>query len=207
MTDESTVESELARVVATLRDVEPADLDLTAPPASVWDGIVEAVRGDAAAAPVVDLSSRRRRAAGALLAAAAVVVLVVAGAAVLLSSGDGDVIARAELAHDAATFDELGREATARVELVGGATIRLADAALPTELGEADLELWLIEADEDGQVVDLVSLGIVGEGTEFTVPAGYDPSVYSVVDISVEPRDGEAAHSGRSILRGPLVEA
>ena len=36
------------------------------------------------------------------------------------------------------------------------------------------------------------------------VTAGYDPGDYSVVDISVEPRDGDAGHSGRSILGGSL---
>jgi hypothetical protein len=36
------------------------------------------------------------------------------------------------------------------------------------------------------------------------VPAGLDPSSHYVVDISIEPRDGIAAHSGQSILRGAL---
>ena len=40
-----------------------------------------------------------------------------------------------------------------------------------------------------------------------TVPAGYDPDAYYVVDISIEPRDGDTAHSGRTILRGPLQQA
>ena len=39
------------------------------------------------------------------------------------------------------------------------------------------------------------------------VPAELDPDVYSIVDISIEPRDGDAAHSGRSILRGTLADA
>ena len=38
------------------------------------------------------------------------------------------------------------------------------------------------------------------------VPAELDPDVYSIVDISIEPRDGDEQHSGRSILRGALTE-
>jgi len=34
-----------------------------------------------------------------------------------------------------------------------------------------------------------------------------DPDVYSIVDIGIEPRDGDVAHSGRSILRGTLTDA
>ena len=37
--------------------------------------------------------------------------------------------------------------------------------------------------------------------------AGLDPDVYSTVDISIAPRDGDEMHSGRSILRGTLAEA
>ena len=64
----------------------------------------------------------------------------------------------------------------------------------------------VIEPDDDGAVANLVSLGIVDpeDPGSFDVPAGYDPTVFSVVDISVEPRDGDDTHSGRSILRAGL---
>ncbi len=53
----------------------------------------------------------------------------------------------------------------------------------------------------------MVSLGDIDEdgAREFEVPAGYDPELYSVVDISIEPHDGDDSHSGRSILRGALA--
>ena len=38
------------------------------------------------------------------------------------------------------------------------------------------------------------------------VPASQDPAAYYVVDISVEPRDGDAGNSGRSIRRCPLTQ-
>ena len=91
----------------------------------------------------------------------------------------------------------------------GNTEIRIVGASLPDPTGEpADLELWLIEPDADGNVADLVSLGLVDSGDPgaYQVPDGYDPGTFFVVDISVEPRDGLPAHSGRSILRGPLVQ-
>ena len=66
--------------------------------------------------------------------------------------------------------------------------------------------MWLIRPDAEGNVADLVSLGVIDPESpgSLAVTAGYDPGDYSVVDISVEPRDGDAGHSGRSILGGSL---
>jgi len=95
------------------------------------------------------------------------------------------------------------------VDADGNEVLEIDDASLPFDLDEdASLELWMIRVD-DGEIVDMVSLGdIEADGTrEFEVPAGYDPAVFSVVDISVEPHDGDSTHSGRSILRGELDQA
>jgi len=63
------------------------------------------------------------------------------------------------------------------------------------------VELWAIKPD----LSDMVSLGIVEPGTtEFLWPTGFAPTEYSLVDLSIEPKDGDATHSGRSILRGEL---
>ncbi|MEM9654716.1 MAG: anti-sigma factor [Actinomycetota bacterium] len=69
----------------------------------------------------------------------------------------------------------------------------------------ADYELWLLDLEGD-ELQDLVSLGLVNEDGTFTVPDGIDLSQFSVVDVSVEPQDGNEAHSGNSVLRGPLSE-
>lgn len=62
-------------------------------------------------------------------------------------------------------------------------------------------EVWLIRND----AAALISLGVL-EGAEgsFAIPAGVDLQEYSIVDISVEPVDGDPAHSGDSIVRGEL---
>lgn len=68
--------------------------------------------------------------------------------------------------------------------------------------------MWLIQPDDQGNVVDLISLGVVSptDPESLQVPRSHDPAVYFVVDISVEPRDGDTSHSGRSILRGALMD-
>jgi len=214
-------------VEALLRDLTPEDLDLSDPPAGLWDRIESATNDDPSpevsdravgglgdAAPVVRLDDRRRSRTAVFLGAAAAVMLLVAGAVVVSTRSDSStsVVATAELTYDE-TFDELGVSAVAAAELVenddGSAEVRIVGASLPSPSDEsADLELWLIEPDADGNVADLVSLGLVdpAEPGVYQVPDGYDPGTFFVVDISVEPRDGQPAHSGRSILRGALVQ-
>jgi hypothetical protein len=54
-------------------------------------------------------------------------------------------------------------------------------------------------------VSGLIPLGVVRAGTEeFELPPGVDIGEYPVVDVSVEPLDGDPAHSGRSVLRGTI---
>ncbi len=224
--------NETGDIEAVLREITPEDRDLVAPPDDVWDRIAAELslgeaEGDAEAdagpvhlaeperlADVVPIESKRRFTPAVFVGAVAAAVVIVAGIVTGYLGGDDGaaVVANAELAYDAANFDELGAEAEARVSLVeddGTFRIEIDEADLPTPSDEpADLELWLIEPDAEGNVADLVSLGLVdpSDPASFEVPADYDPDVYFVVDISVEPRDGVPTHSGRSILRGPLQQ-
>ena len=199
---------------AMLRDMEAGDLELIEPPADVWAGIESATRvAEDARGNVVSLDSRRRARRWLVVGVAAVLVLVVAGVAtfMLARDGSGQVVASASLVYDPANFDALGSLARADADLVedgGSHSISIVDADLPAPEAGADLEVWLIRPDAEGNVADLVSLGLVdpADPGRLEVPAGYDPGAYFVVDISVEPRDGDAGHSGRSILRGPLQE-
>jgi anti-sigma-K factor RskA len=214
MADESTLEPELAEIEAMLRSLTADDLVVDAPPDDVWAAIASELADelrstdDVAPASNVVTAPFGRRWAAPLLAAAAALVVVVAGVAVF--SGGTNTVAEAELAFDPTAFDPAGATAAAEAALIdddGRQIIRIDDESLPFDAeADAALELWLIQADADGNVVDLVSLGdIAPDGSRsFTVPAGYDPDVYSVVDISIEPRDGDETHSGRSILRGAL---
>ncbi|WP_433084141.1 anti-sigma factor domain-containing protein [Dactylosporangium sp. CA-052675] len=67
---------------------------------------------------------------------------------------------------------------------------------------DADYEAWLLDREEP--TVRMEALGVLGKESELTVPASLDLSRYDIIDISVEPHDGNAAHSGLSMLRGTL---
>ncbi|MDE0231041.1 MAG: anti-sigma factor [bacterium] len=197
-----------------LRGMEENDLELLDPPDEVWQGIESAVGADRdAPASVVPIDSRRRTLRRVFMGAAAAVVAALIGVVTFVSmSGDAeDVLATATLAYDPQSFDSLGAGAAAGANLVsedGRLTVELVDATLPSPGDAADLEVWLIQPDDQGNVVDLISLGVVSpiDPDSLEVPGSHDPAVYFVVDISVEPRDGDAGHSGRSILRGALMD-
>lgn len=69
------------------------------------------------------------------------------------------------------------------------------------EVEDGFREVWLITADASA----LVSLGVMeGDEAVFPVPAELDLHEYVLVDVSLEPADGDPAHSGDSIVRGQL---
>ena len=201
-------------VEAMLRDLDADELELLDPPEEVWDGIASAALVEESRPGTVVAMEPRQRLRRIILSAAAAVVLIAVGVTLVVTLGGDDpaqVVASAELAHDPASFDALGAEARAGADLLdhdGRQSIKIVDASLPLPEAGADLEVWLIQPDDEGNVADLVSIGLLDpeEPGSLDVPTGYDPSVYFVVDISVEPRDGDASHSGRSILRGPLQD-
>lgn len=51
----------------------------------------------------------------------------------------------------------------------------------------------------------MISLGPVREDGIHDVPADIDVDQFPIVDVSVEPGDGNPVHSGNSILRGTLA--
>jgi len=199
---------DMSDVEQLIRELDDADLELTPPPADVWAGIDRAVRADTPAV-VVPLQKQRKVRRGWLIAAAVVMALVAGAVIVSLTRGGGeDVVASAVLVHDASAFDPRGAGASATARLVereGHYEIELSKADLPTIPGD-DLELWLIEPDAQGKPMDIAPVSVIASSKRgvYSVPAGLDPSSHYVVDISIEPRDGIAAHSCQSILRGAL---
>jgi anti-sigma-K factor RskA len=62
-------------------------------------------------------------------------------------------------------------------------------------------QVWVI----DPTVTKMVPVGVLSGGRgRFVLPAGVDLADYPVVDVSLEPLDGNPAHSGKSVLRGTL---
>jgi hypothetical protein len=189
-----------------------------APPPSVWAGIAAATgvsaapRAEApAAAPPADppaapapvaevLPFRSRRSRPLLLVAAAAVAggVIGAGAMGLVRTGDEAEPVTAE-ALDALTDEPASGRAEVVVRDDGSRALQV-DLRAPALDGEY-YELWLIEPD----VVDMVPLGILRPGTQtFELPAGLDLGEFPVVDVSVEPIDGDPTHSGDSVARGVL---
>lgn len=215
-----------AHIDAILRSMTHADLEFDTPPLSLWDDIEAGLHtdpaplgeesGDSNVSNVVDITSRFRRGTTFFAAAAAAVVLII-GAVVVTASGSDDpayeVVGNADLGWQDGFVDE-GVDLTVAASILDAGTgaveaIRLDDASLP-ERSDEDLELWLIGVDAEGELT-IQTLGLIdgeAEGT-YAVPAEFDSSAFEtvLVDISYEPRDGVEAHSGASIVRGPIVDA
>jgi anti-sigma-K factor RskA len=137
-----------------------------------------------------------------LTAAAALVVGVGIGAgAVALGTRDDEGVAVAAAALD--PLDDSDATGEARVvERPDGSRVLTLDLSA-TDPDDGFYEVWLI----DRAVRDMYSLGVVQGGGEVTleVPPGVDLTEFPVVDVSVEPLDGDPGHSGVSVARGVLA--
>lgn len=204
--------SGLARPVAATRST---DEPLAIPGPRVWAGIAEALQldpslaGDPLGAPAprpVPAPARpsrpvRRFRPGVIAAvAAAAVVLVTGGVAIGLLSVQPEAqrIATATLQ---ALPGWQGSTGTAVLERLpnGRRVVEVHTTVQPDTT--TDHEVWLMTAGAQR----LVSLGMLrGTSGTFAVPAGVDLGRFRLVDVSDEPRDGNPAHSGDSIIRGAL---
>jgi hypothetical protein len=143
-----------------------------------------------------------------LVAAVTAVALVVGGAAVwqaLRPAADRPapdrLVASASLEPFPAWPTAAG-SATLEQHPDGSRSVTVTLDAPPAEGGFR--EAWLITSDASA----LVSLGVLRETTgTFDVPEGVDTAQFDLVDVSAEADDGDAAHSGDSIVRGRLESA
>ncbi len=215
---------ELSHTVTVARTtVDGAELE--APPQRVWAAIAaevgvapSPVPDDAPTqedAPRVDDASvwvperhqkkagehrpRARRPALFALAAAAVVLAGIGLAAWGVASVSAPtVLAQAELS---ALPAHVGASGSADLERAADGALSLVVTTEIDAPSDGYREVWLIR--DDGSA--LISLGVLdGTTGTFAVPADVDVGEYRLVDISVEPADGDPAHSGDSIVRGEL---
>lgn len=191
-----------ARIAAEIDEAPPAAADAEAPATTTRSA------PDREHAHVAHRGRRRARTggirrftAGTLALACAATAIVVGGisagiAALAPRENPGTVVAAASL--DALTGAV--RPAVAEVVERDGRRVLVLDAdALP----EADgyLDVWLIDRD----VSAMINVGILDADTqEYVLPDGIDLDRFPIVDVSVEPFDGDPTHSGESIWRGQL---
>jgi hypothetical protein len=196
-------------VVAVGRSATRQDVPHEAP-RHVWASIAgELVAGDQPHAPVVSLETRRRWSTS-WLAAAAVAGIV--GGAALTAGGSSwlgsnetpapvaapPVVASTQLA---ALPDHQGSGEVQIVKTADGSQELVVDVADLTS-GDGFYEVWLI----DPETFQMVGLGALTDTSgRFPIPDGLDLSQYSVVDVSLEPLDGDPVHSRDSVVRGELT--
>jgi anti-sigma-K factor RskA len=207
--DERFDDADMAELGDLVRRARAEEIEWEPPPEGLWDRIAASLEAEPATAPepvpanepaaeadVVPIAGRRRSWWLAVAAAAAVVAVGVTAALAL--GGDGDdtrVVSAVEL-------ERLGPSGSGRAELVdhdGSLQLRVDTSEL--DAGDGYLELWLI----DPSVSRLVSLGPLRPDGVYDVPTGVDPAEFPIVDVSVEPIDGDPTHSGQSVLRGQLT--
>jgi anti-sigma-K factor RskA len=119
-----------------------------------------------------------------------------AGAVALSDRESGAALVAADLE----PLDDRGAEGNAEVVADGdGSRLRVQlDAPEPTD---GYYEVWLLEP----SVERMVQVGVVRAGTTtLDLPEGIDLGEYPIVDVSVEPLDGDPTHSGVSVARGVL---
>ncbi len=225
-------EQELREWAELSRSITDDDRIRHTPPPMVWDNIAAALAADADvpstaegltfADPiadeivppeaVIDLSAarerrapveERRRRRNLVLAGAASVLVFLVGLSLLTGIGeDPDVTTFVADVNNAELPEPFDGTATAIVAVDEAPMLEIAFAGeLPSD---EPVELWLIKPD----LSDMRSLGIVNPGSDSWSgewPADLDPAEYSLVDLSIEPADGDPTHSGRSILRGQLT--
>ena len=194
-----------ARPVAATRDTDEV---LETPGPRVWAGIAAELQLDPRDPGTLVMTGPERVAPATRPLRRTVVAAVAVAAAVLALGGVG--IGLLTVRHDAqrtatATLQAFpgwqGSSGTAVLERLpnGRHVVQVTTTVQPE--GRDDHEVWLMTAGAKR----LVSIGLLhGTSGTFTVPAGVDVSRFRLVDVSDEPRDGNPAHSGDSIVRGAL---
>jgi len=214
--------AELRQIVTTGRSAQP--VELRAPSPALLGQIQAELAGDAGsyfdspasprastpASPtgVRGTRTRPQRAARPvrryLTAAVAAVAIAAVGVGGILwygqrSASDDVVLARATLN----PLPDKSGQGTAELKRRDGVQVLSVDIRADT-VGTGFEELWLINTDGKR----MISLGVLppdGRGT-YPVPASASGELegYTIVDVSLEPFDGKAAHSLDSLVRGTL---
>lgn len=181
-------------LLAALRD--SADITFESPSPGTWDRIAAQLE-PAAEPPAEPVAPRISRRALWWIAGGAVVGAGLAVAGVQLVQA-GRVIAETPLR----TLDTKLQEGFAKIRDRNGTLELVLDLSQSISVGDGYVEVWLMHRD----LKDLVSVGIyTGRSEEaFPLPQDVLNRGFVIVDLSLEHFDGNAGHSGDSLLRGTL---
>jgi hypothetical protein len=135
-----------------------------------------------------------------LVAAAVIGAVVGAGAMWVISQSDDAPSDQPETVASSTLQGIAGHDASGVVDLVKTESGRELHVDLdPGEVGKGFIQVWLL----DEQTQGMVALGVLENDTgTFAVPRDINLSEYSLVDVSLEPFDGDPAHSTVSLARG-----
>ncbi len=190
---------ELGAIARTARGAGSA-APMVPPPAAVWDAVQAELARDGEPLPAPIPLHRARRRWIPMAAAASVGLLLGAGvmyAATSPGEKAGQVVA-------STTLDPLEQSgATGSVRVVQTSTGPRVDVDMTgLSQGPGYFEVWLLSAD----ATKLISLGVLDANSSgsFVVPPGVTTTDYPVVDVSLEPEDGDPSHSKNSLARGTL---
>jgi hypothetical protein len=204
--------SEYVRLLDLGRSSSAADIPREPAPA-LWAGISSELGLSSAdeqvnaGAEVIPLQRRARWSTSWLVAAAAAgivagVALTTVGGSVL-DGGSAPVAAPTPVVMAQTALAPLPeKQGTGRAEIVDtedGQELVVDVSGLST--GEGFYEVWLI----DPKTFEMVGLGaLTHDEGRFPIPDGLDLDQYRVVDVSIEPYDGDPVHSRDSVVRGEL---
>jgi len=185
---------EFGEVAAILRR-GPSDVVYETPPDSMWAAIEAGLADGGGGAEVVDLTARRRARLRIATALAGVAAVLVVGVPLALSF-QGSSPETVELAA-LPGYEGFGGKAE-----LDGRDLAVDLTGVEPKPGEF-YEVWLLDI-EGGELRDLVALGTIDASGNYKISQSVDLSRYNTVDVSVEPDDGNPAHSGVSVVRGEL---
>ena len=147
----------------------------------------------------VTVRAPRRRRRWPLGAAAAGVAAAAATAVVLVVSGGGE---RTPASRTIELRALRGVPGTATLK-VSGDTAELHGVGMPPSGAHDYYEAWL--QDGEGRMISMGTFRVKRDGSlDAQMPVAVDLSRYDLVDVSLEPDDGNPAHSGRSVMRARI---
>jgi anti-sigma-K factor RskA len=202
MVDDPSFRAEVERLRATAHGLGELEAELwrpEPPPALDVDREASAERPLARAPRDHPWRSRLRRPPAVLALAATLLALVVAGV-LLARSGSDD--AAPPPSTTLALRPLPGARGEARLT-IAGADAELRGSGLRPSGAHDYYEAWL--ADARGRMISMGSFRVGRDGrVDAHMPVAVDVSRYQLVDVSLEPDDGDPAHSQRSVLRARL---